>query len=147
MRIPAAYLTRLRACSEQVAIFRSEWPGGAKVNDVTALRALELQLDLTWLAQRCLSDPARRAYNEAIAPASRAYNEAIAPARRAYDEAFASARRAYNEAIAPASRAYDEAIASASRAYDEAIAPASRAYDEAFASAFAAAWLIDHPVE
>ena len=95
--VTAASLEALGACLEQVELFRATFgesvtvPRRASARRALASRVAEARLDCNWYAQRALSAPARRAYDEATAPAQRAHNEARATAQRAYQEATATA--------------------------------------------------------
>lgn len=106
-RISADWLRGLGACSEAVAIFRKRWPKGAPVKPETVIRAVNLGLDMNWLALRILTDITFRQYREAEKPALRAYYDAMFTAT-----AFSS-WKAYREAKAPASKAYREATVKA----------------------------------
>lgn len=67
MLITRRWLTRRRACPEQVAIVEAEWADGAELTAANIRRAVELRLDLDWLAPRVLTALALRAYDEATA--------------------------------------------------------------------------------
>ena len=136
MKITRAWLEERRACPDQVAVFAREWPKGAELNEANIRRALELHLDLSWLAERVLTAEPSRLYCEATAEADRLYCEATAEADRLYCEATAERSRLYDEATAEPSRLYDEATAEADRLYHEATAEADRLYHEARATAF-----------
>ena len=105
-KISTKLLRRLKACEDQVVLFRETFPDshetGVTINLRNAKKAARAGLDLDWLAQTILPPPALKAYNEAIAPALKVYEEAIAAAWKAYNEARAAAGKVYNEAIAPA---------------------------------------------
>jgi hypothetical protein len=101
-RITARWLRSRGACSDQVKVFKKQWPKGALLRKATLLKAARLKLDLDWFANEYLSAPARKAYDEATAPAWKAYEEATAPAWKAYEEARATAWKAYEEARATA---------------------------------------------
>ncbi len=137
MYITPEFLRRRGACAEQVYIVEREWPDGAETTVDVLMRALELDVDIQWLATLLPRDM-RKAYDEATAIAWKAYDEAIAPAGKAYDEAIAIAWKAYLEAIAIAKNVYDEARSPAGDVYDEATAPAWKAYLEATAIALSA---------
>ena len=100
MYLTADMLREKNACHRQVAVFEKEWPNGVKTTKKAILRAVELELDIYWFAQRFLPAPAREAYLEATAIARRAYEEAIAFVPNVYKEAAAPAREAYEEAQA-----------------------------------------------
>ena len=66
MIITAKLLTQHGACPDQVAIVAREWPKGAEVTEAALLRAVELGLDIAWLA-RMIPAPRRRARTPARA--------------------------------------------------------------------------------
>jgi len=68
-------------------IFQKEWPDGVEITAKNIRRAVELELDVNFVALRVLSVSARNAYIEARVSARKAYNEAMAPAWKVYDEA------------------------------------------------------------
>ena len=110
MKITKELLNSLQACEKQVCIFEKEWPNGCEVTRTNIDRAIELRLDLYWLASYLFPkaiDSAWKAYSEAVDSAWKTYNEATAPA---YDETISSAKKAYHEAVASAEKVYDEAI-------------------------------------
>lgn len=107
------WLEEQGACEKQRLIFEQEWGASVELSLASLKRAVELELDLDWLAEYLLSASALAAYNEATASATADYDEAIAPGRKAYNEAIASAREAYKEATASAREAYNEATVSA----------------------------------
>ena len=127
--VPLRELKLLGACTRQVELFHQLFGDRCTVS-VDLCVAHAAQFDWSWAAQKLLSAPAYRAYDEAYATARKAYDEAIAPACKACDEAYATA-----------CKAYDEAYATACKACGEAIAMARRARDEAKARAFAIAFL------
>ena len=97
-RITLSQLRKLKACKDQLDLFKSTFGASAAVTEANLVRAVAAGLNIDWLAGKTLPAPARKAYNEALASAREAYHEAIAPAREAYDEAVASAwMRAYLE--------------------------------------------------
>ena len=128
MIITAEMLRKAGVREDEVTQLTSLYGEHVDVTDAWALEHAHDRVDWGWAAVNLLSEPARRAYGEAIAPAQRAYGEATE-----------SAWRVYKEAIAPAQRAYGEATEPDVRAFKEAIAPARRAYREAMAVAFARA--------
>ena len=76
---------------------------------VTVRRAVAVadQFNFDWLAEKLLSAPADKAYDDARAAARKAYDDATVPARKAYDDATAAAWKAYADARAAAfARAY-----------------------------------------
>jgi len=91
MKITAAMLEKHDACEEQVKIFRKEWPNGATVNKNNALRAVELELSIDWVAVRLLSGAALASYWKA--------EDAALAARRKAEEAAWAKRRAAGAAF------------------------------------------------
>ena len=132
--ITADLLRALDACEEEIDLFASEWPQGCEVTDENALRAVELGIDVDWLARCALRQDHLRAYKKAIEPHVLAYQEIREPYRRAYQEAMEESSRAYETAIERHNRAYREAIADGSRVYKKAIAPHQRSCDRAIES-------------
>ena len=84
--ITGEMLSDMAACDSQVNIFEDEWLDGGVMTLQNVVRATELSLDLDWFASRFLSDPARKAYDEAVDPARKAYFEVVDLARKAYNE-------------------------------------------------------------
>ena len=111
MIITAAWLTQRGACRDQVYTFEAEWPGGAELNETNIRRALELHLDLDWLARKVLTGQARREYHKAITLAWEKSQRAIAPAWAEYERATAPALAEYKRAVAPAQAEYERAVA------------------------------------
>ena len=56
--ITLAWLREHHACADQVAIFEQEWGKQAELTRSNLERAIELHLDLEWLAPRILTAPA-----------------------------------------------------------------------------------------
>ena len=128
MKITYRELKNAGACADQLAEFKRRYGKSIEVTEEACAEVAQV-FDWDWAAYHLLTEPARKAYRDAIAPARKAYDDAIAPARKAYDDAIAPAQKAYNDAIAPAQKAYNDAIAPARKAYDDAIARAfARAY-------------------
>ena len=136
MRVTTTMLENLNACSQQVEIFRAEWPEGCEITKQTVLRAVELKLDIEWAAENLLSKEAFRSYQKARAPHWNTYQEACAPHLKAYNEAVAPLYKAYEEACAPHLKAYEEACAPHYKTYNEACVQLYKAYQEARAIAF-----------
>ena len=91
MKITAAMLRKHGACEYQVKIFCKEWPNGAVVNEKNALRAVELELDVGWLATNLLSVAVWASYRKARDAASAAYRKAADVAETQYQKAVALA--------------------------------------------------------
>lgn len=66
MRLTAAMFRSYHACEEQVVIFAEEWPEGCEVSVETLLRAIELNLDIDWLACEFLEAPLREEYRRQV---------------------------------------------------------------------------------
>lgn len=54
--IDSKWLVEHEACAEDLALFEEEWPEGGAVTKESLTRALELGLDLEWLARRILPE-------------------------------------------------------------------------------------------
>lgn len=90
-----ATLREKGACEEQVAIFRKLFCARMEVTEARCVEHAGV-FSWEWAAEKLLSAPALKAYDEAVAPALKAYREAIALADNAYREAVALAwARAY----------------------------------------------------
>ena len=92
--IVTADMLRLRrkpACKDQVDIFEEEWPDGAEVTLANCLRAVELDLDLSWFVANFLSASTWKVFRQTIDRAWEAYAEPIAPAWETPQEATARA--------------------------------------------------------
>ena len=89
MKITAAMLEKHGAREEEVKVFRREWPKGAVVNKKNALRAVELELDVGWLATNLLSVAVWALYRKARDAASAAYRKAVDAAWSQYQKAEA----------------------------------------------------------
>ena len=124
MIITAAWLTEREACRDQVETFEAEWPGGAELNETNIRRALELHLDLDWLARKVLRGQARREYGGALDLALAEYKRATAPAWAEYQRVIAQALAEYERATAPAWAEYKRAIAPAQAECKRAVAQA-----------------------
>ena len=111
--LTASFLSKHKACSKQVEIFRKEWPNGATLTLKNALRAVELGLNLDWVAENLLPPKADAAYDKAWAKASAAYDKAMAEPYAAYAKAMAEPYAAYAKALAEPRAAHDKAMAKA----------------------------------
>ena len=77
--VSAALLEELRACREQVDLFRATFGGGdTPISRNMILQARNIGLDLGWAARYFLAAPAWEAYKAATAPAREAYEAAMA---------------------------------------------------------------------
>jgi hypothetical protein len=100
MKITAKMLQKQGACQEQVDLFRKEWPQGAVVNKKNALRAVELGLDIRWVAVKFLKAPAWAEYKKVTAAAWAEYEKVTAPALAEYNKVTAAALAKYEKACA-----------------------------------------------
>ena len=75
MKITKRQLQRLQACTEQVNLFATEWPEGCEVSEQNALRAIELGLDIDWLAKNVLTGDKLAEYEKVCAPAWAEYKK------------------------------------------------------------------------
>ena len=57
MKVTTKMLQAKDACTNVVAIFKTEWPDGVTVSLKVIKRATELRLDLDWFADNFLSTP------------------------------------------------------------------------------------------
>ena len=108
--ITAEMLNASGVCGDQLKLFQETFGEEVEVNLTNARKALEAGLDVSWCAT-FLSQPLRKAYEEAEAPLRKAYQDAVATLWKAYQEAVAPLSKAYDEAVAPLSKAHDEAVA------------------------------------
>ena len=105
-RITAKFLLDLGAMPDcnDLETFRAEWPRGCAVNEKNANRALELGLDVRWLAKKVLPDASHAKARDACSEARDAYNKAwvaYSTAWVAYSTAwvaYSTARDAYSTA-------------------------------------------------
>ena len=84
MKITHQMLNGLGACAEQVDIFRQRWPSGVELTEENCFLAIELGLDIEWLAQEMFSEEdewdtydqrTEAAQIQAKAEAAKAHNE------------------------------------------------------------------------
>jgi len=136
MKITIAQLKKLKACDDQVELFKATFGASAEVTLENCLIAAKVELDFDWAARNLLNPAQKAAYEAAKAQARAAYEAAEAPVRAAYEAAEASARAAYAAAEAPSRAAYKAAKAPAWAAYEAVKASAWAAYEDAKARAF-----------
>ena len=105
MQITVELLKQLGATCEQVQTFAREWPDGAEVTPESVARAVELKLDIDWLACRVLKGKALAEYKRVRASALAEYERVRASALAAYKRATAAA---FLEAAEAAKGASDE---------------------------------------
>ena len=91
MKITKRQLQRLQACTEQVNLFATEWPSGCEVSEQNALRAIELGLDVDWLAKNVLTGDKLAEYDKVRDQAQAEYYKAYTSARAEYNKACAMA--------------------------------------------------------
>ena len=113
MKITRKMLKAWEACPDQVDTFASEWPRGAEVTRENVDRAVELGLNVEWLAERVLDGNALAEYERVTAAALAEYD-------RARDAALAKYDRAAAPAIAEYERVRDAALAEYDREKEEA---------------------------
>ena len=90
------------ACSDQVEIFRKQWPRGTAVTPEAGEVALSLGLDIGWAADNLLSGEALAEYERATDAAWPVYDHATAVAWAEYRRADSAACVEYKRAIATA---------------------------------------------
>ena len=99
--ITSGFLRKFNACEDQIAILESEWPRGVELTLPNLLRAIELGLNIGWLASHLLYD--QDCYDAIYLPVTKSaykeYRRAIGCAKEAYDN--------YDTYIAAASSVYD----------------------------------------
>ena len=134
-RITPRMLKLAGACSDQVDIFRKQWPRGTAVTIESVEMAVSLGLDIEWAARKLLSDAARAEYARATAAARAEYARVRRAAWAELDRAIAPALAEYKRAIAPALAEYRRAIAPALAEYWRATAAARAEYDRVRATA------------
>ena len=90
------------ACAAQLLIVRREWPQGVPLTPLTAQRAVELGLDLEWIADHLLDAPAWADYTRITAKAKAEYDRVTAKALAKYTRVAAKAKADYARVAAPA---------------------------------------------
>ena len=60
MRVTTAELRGKGACESQVLLFKKEWGAGCEVTLPNLLRAVELNLNISWFACNCLPTPIKQ---------------------------------------------------------------------------------------
>ena len=95
-KVTVAWLRKHDACKEQVDTFKAEWPKGTLPTEKALLRAVELGLDIDWLAGHYLTVPAlaeyervRRVRAQAWAEYERVTAQALAEYQRVRAQALA----------------------------------------------------------
>ena len=107
MQITVELLKQLGATCEQVQTFAREWPDGAEVTPESVARAVELKLDIDWLACRVLKGKALAEYERVADAALDEYERVTAPALDEYERVRAAA---FLEAVEAAKGASDETV-------------------------------------
>jgi len=127
MQITVELLKQLGATCEQVQTFAHEWPDGTDVTPESVARAVNLKLDIDWLACRVLKGKALAEYCRVADAAWAAYCQVTDAAWAAYCRVRASALAEYERVRASALAAYKRATAAA---FLEAAEAAKGASDE-----------------
>ena len=140
MKITKRQLHRLQACTEQVNLFTTEWPDGCEVNQANALRAIELGLDIDFLARKVLTDDNLAEYNKVRDQAQAKYDKACDQAWAEYKKVRDQAQAEYNKVRDQAWAEYDKACAPAWAEYKKVRDPAWAEYNKACAMAFVRLW-------
>ena len=135
MRITAEQLIAKEACTQQVTIFKREWPKGVEITLESLERATKLGLSLNWFALKFLSPSVYKVYDNDIAPAVDIYNKTMASTYKTFLKATSLAYKDYNKAMASAQKVFDEAAVSAQEAYDKSVISAEVDYHKAIISA------------
>lgn len=120
-KITVKWLKKNYACKDDIKVFCRVWGRKAPLTLENLKRAVELQLDIRWLA-RCLL----RSDNEAL----KVFDEAADEARRFYDGAIAEAYRVHQIDKARWWEINKEATHKADRVRRESIAAARWTYKE-----------------
>ena len=105
-KVTVAWLRKHDACKEQVDTFKAEWPKGTLPTEKALLRAVELGLDIDWLAGHYLTAPALAEYERVTAQAWAEYERVTAPALAEYQRVRAPALAEYQRVTAPALAEY-----------------------------------------
>ena len=124
-------LEKYDACLREVKIFKKEWPDGARVTLKNARRAIELGLDVSWLANPLLSDEDREAFGTAqnlvddqrLAATDAAWTTLCKSKveARAEEDASRISHLACKRRVKKAHRAYDAAASGPWAIYNKAI--------------------------
>ena len=101
-RITHDTLVDLGACAKELAAFDREWPTGVSITRGNCLRAVELGLDMEWLARSVLTGDALKEYHVARDKARcEAYDTvSVYNAGREYTVAEAKAWEEYRKTLA-----------------------------------------------
>ena len=100
--LTAAMLSAKGPCQDQLDIFKREWPDGVLITRAVTARAVALELDLDWFAERFLRAAAWSEYERVTAPAWSEYERVRAPALSEYERVRAPAWSEYERVTAPA---------------------------------------------
>jgi hypothetical protein len=88
--VTVSMLADVRACSEQVDLFRSLFPTGVVVSRQTCLSVAD-QFDWSWAAENLLSQPTRAEYEKVDQPTRAEYEKVDQPTRAEYQKVCAGA--------------------------------------------------------
>lgn len=99
------------ACQEQLALVRKEWPDGIPLTEASALRAVEVGLDLDWLAWRLLTPEALVKYEMAKVAPWADYKRVTTAAWADFERAKVAALAEYDRVENSASAAFERAKA------------------------------------
>lgn len=94
-------------CDEQREIVEKEWPVGIPLCSETVQRALDLRLDLNWIAMY-LPESFQGVYDFKTAPIWHEFNKKCALIYREYDEKYTQIQHKYDEKSASIWREYNE---------------------------------------
>jgi hypothetical protein len=104
--ITTRHLKHLRACPEQVVLFRDTFGSSVEVTETAFVMAMEVGLNVRWL----ISKPIVDAYFAARKPIEDAYDAARKPIEDAYYAAAKPIGDAYDAAAKPIRDASDEEL-------------------------------------
>ena len=97
-RVTSRFLVKLKACEDQLDLFKKVFPRGARLSEASVIKAVEARLDLGWLAAKTLSGLARAEYRKVCALAWSEYEKACGPALAEYDKIYTLAWTNYEKA-------------------------------------------------
>lgn len=110
--LPLYVLEAKDACKEDMEVVRQEWPNGIPVTEETAVRVVELELDLDWAIENLLSFEEYKSYMQAKRPVQQDYINARDSIRILYNQAGSPVNfKEFDEALAPARKIYRQAKA------------------------------------
>ncbi len=100
-KITPAYLRRLGACTDQVALVGEHWPNGVPLTVPSMRKAFRLGLDVEWFAQEVLSTEEYDEYERQRAPLRAEYERQQAPLWAEYQRQRAPLWAEYERQQAP----------------------------------------------